>query len=263
VGTLKLVIDGGVATVTLDRAERMNAIDTTLGRELAAVGTTLAEDPAVGAIVLTGSGRAFCAGADLTPGALPFDALRRGDSIRAALQDLFNPIVRVWALLPKPVVVALNGVAAGGGVGLALCGDFLLMAEDATLVQVFVPRLGLVPDMGTSYLLPRAIGAVRAMESSLLGAPITAAEAVAWGAAHLACPREELLARASGLASRLAAAPAQAMRATKSLQGIDPIALETALEREADAQGTLGDTPDHAEGIAAHFGRRSPEFGRR
>ena len=255
VGTLELRTDGRIATVALNRPERMNALDAVLARELVAVGRALAEDPTVGAVVLTGTGRAFCAGADLTPDALPIDPARPGESISRVLRDLFNPIVRTWALFPKPVVVALNGVAAGGGVGLALCGDVLLMAEEASLVQVFVPRLGLVPDMGSSYLLPRAIGAVRATGRALLGSPITAAEAVAWGAAHLACPATELMPKGSELAARLAAGPTEALRATKSLQGIDPVALEAALKREAAWQGVLGDTADHAEGIAAHLGR--------
>ena len=146
VGTLELRTDGRIATVALNRPERMNALDAVLARELVAVGRALAEDPTVGAVVLTGTGRAFCAGADLTPDALPIDPARPGESISRVLRDLFNPIVRTWALFPKPVVVALNGVAAGGGVGLALCGDVLLMAEEASLVQVFVPRLGLVPE---------------------------------------------------------------------------------------------------------------------
>ena len=249
------------AVVTLNRPQALNALDAGLSAELVRLGRELAADDSVRALVLTGAGRAFCSGADLTPGALPVHGASRGAAVRYLLETVFNPIIRTWALLPKPVVVAQNGIAAGGGVGLALVGDFLVMAESASHVQVFVPKLGLVPDMGVTYLLPRAIGAARARALALLGTPLTAGDALSFGLAHEVVPDAALAGRALELAATLAAGPASAQAAAKGLLGAQAAALEAALAAEADAQGRLADHADHLEGLAAFAGRRSPRFG--
>lgn len=248
------------AVVTLNRPESLNALDAALSGELVRLGQELAADRTVRAVVMTGAGRAFCSGADLSPGALPVRGDSRGGAVRDLLETVFNPIVRIWALFPKPVVVAQNGIAAGGGVGLALAGDFLLMAESATQLQVFVPKLGLVPDMGVTYLLPRAIGAARARSLALLGTPLSAADALAWGLAHEVVPDAALAGRAMELAARLAAGPAAAQAAAKNLLGAHAAALDSALAAEAEMQGRLADHPDHVEGLAAFAARRPPFF---
>jgi 2-(1,2-epoxy-1,2-dihydrophenyl)acetyl-CoA isomerase len=249
-----------VAVVTLNRPAFLNALNATLAAELTATAIALASDETVKAVVLTGAGRAFCSGADLSPGALPRIGTTPGQSVRYLLETVFNPMVQAWAGIAKPVVVAQNGIAAGGGVGLALIGDFLLMAESASLVQVFVPKLGLIPDLGVSALLPRAIGAVRAQALALTGAPLSATEALAAGAAHRIYAEADLLPQALTLAMQLSRGPARAQAATKELFGIDPTVLREALARETDLQASLADSDDHAEGMAAFAEKRSPRF---
>jgi 2-(1,2-epoxy-1,2-dihydrophenyl)acetyl-CoA isomerase len=250
-----------IVTVTLTRPERLNALNTELAKTLIAVGREIGADARVRAAILTGAGRAFCAGADLTPGALQSDAAcSPGATLRNVLERFFNPVIETWALLPKPVIVAQNGIAAGGGVGLALCADYILMAESASHLLVFVPKLGLVPDMGVSYLLPRAIGAVRAARLALRGAPISSADAHAFGLAHAVVGDDVLQSRARQLALELALAPPGAFAAAKALMGPDPIALRVQLSREADVQAALGDSADHAEGVAAFIAKRAPRF---
>lgn len=248
-----------IATVMLARPERRNALNTELAQRLVAVGREIAADASVRAVILTGAGRAFCAGADMMPGALGA-ASSRGAIIRNALEEFFNPLIETWALLPKPVIVAQNGVAAGGGVGLVLCGDYILMPESASHLLVFVPKLGLVPDMGVSYLLPRAIGAARAAHILQRGTPISSADALAFGLAHAVVGDDVLLSHARQLAAELAASPPGALAAAKALMGPDPIALRAQLSREAEAQAILGDSADHAEGAAAFYAKRAPRF---
>jgi 2-(1,2-epoxy-1,2-dihydrophenyl)acetyl-CoA isomerase len=250
-----------IVTVTLARPERLNALNTELAQRLVAVGREIAADDSVRAVILTGAGRAFCAGADLMPGALEIGAAgSRGATLRNVLERLFNPVVETCALLPKPVIVAQNGIAAGGGVGLALCGDYILMAESASHLFVFVPKLGLVPDVGVSYLLPRAIGAARATRIALRGTPISSADALAFGLAHAVVGDDVLLSRARQLAAELAGSPPGAVAAAKALMGPDPIALRAQLSREAEAQATLGDSAEHADGVAAFIAKRAPHF---
>lgn len=258
---LTITRTAAVAEVTLQRPERRNALNAELLLELIRVAAELSVDASVRAIVLTGAGDAFCAGADVLPGAFPVAAAEsRGAATRRVLQQYFNPMVEAWALMPKPVVVAQNGVAAGGGVGLALCADLLLMTPQATHVLVFVPKLGLVPDVGVSYLLPRAIGPIRTARLTLLGVPLTADEALSWGLAHAVVAADHLLPRARELAAALAANPARACSATKALLGPAAAAFRAQLEREADLQGELGDGADHAEGLAAFAAKRAPRF---
>ncbi|MEI6721229.1 MAG: enoyl-CoA hydratase-related protein, partial [Betaproteobacteria bacterium] len=168
--------------------------------------------------------------------------------------------VEAWVRIPKPVIVAQNGIAAGGGVGLALTGDFLLMAESASLVQVFVPKLGLIPDMGVSVLLPRAIGSLRAQALALTGEPFTAQEAWTAGAAHRVCADVDLLPQALTLARQLSLGPARAQAASKELFRIDLKTLQDALAREAQLQESLADSDDYAEGMAAFADKRAPHF---
>jgi 2-(1,2-epoxy-1,2-dihydrophenyl)acetyl-CoA isomerase len=251
---------GAVALVSLNRPQCLNALDQALASELTRLAGELADDDSVRAVVLTGTGRAFCSGADLSPGALPLVGSTRGAAVRYLLETVFNPIIEAWVRLPKPLIVAQNGLAAGGGVGLALTADFLLMAESASMVQVFVPKLGLVPDMGVSVLLPQAIGAQRAQALAYTGAPLTAQDAERVGAACQVTPDADLLPQALALAQRLARSPREALAATKQLFKIDLAILKAGLAREAEYQEALANTANHQEGLAAFAEKRPAQF---
>jgi 2-(1,2-epoxy-1,2-dihydrophenyl)acetyl-CoA isomerase len=250
----------GIAIVSLNRPQCLNALDAVLASELTRTADELANDDGVRAIILTGVGRAFCSGADLTPGALPIVGATRGAAVRHLLETVFNPLVEAWVRLPKPVIVAQNGTAAGGGVGLALTADFLLMADSASLVQVFVPKLGLIPDMGVSVLLPHAIGAQRALALACTGQPLTAQQAFSAGAAHRVSPDAELLTHARALAEHLADGPREALAASKQLFKIDVATLRDGLAREARLQEALANSADHQEGLAAFAAKRPARF---
>lgn len=257
---LSLQRDGTVAIVTLNRPHRLNALSRPLCAALVATAEALSNDATVRAVVLTGAGAGFCAGADLIDGGFaPRAGETRGAATRRFLEEDFNPVALAWYRLAKPVVVAVNGIAAGGGVGLALTGDFVLAADSASFVQVFTPKLALVPDMGCSWQLPRLVGQARAKALALLGDRLDATTAAQWGLIHAAVPAKELAANALTLAQRLAAGPATAQSAVKALFN-DADSFAAALAEEARLQEALGNHPDHAEGLAAFVGKRSPRY---
>jgi 2-(1,2-epoxy-1,2-dihydrophenyl)acetyl-CoA isomerase len=248
--------DGPVAVVTLDHPARLNA----LGRESCAALVRTA-DPEVRAVVLTGRGAGFCAGADLQDGAFtPQPGESRGAATRRFLEEYFNPVAQAWYELDRPVVAAVNGVAAGGGVGLALTADFVLAATGSSFVQVFTPKLALVPDMGCSWLLPRRVGFARAKSLALLGDRLDGKRAAEWGLADACLADAQLLPEALILARRLAAGPMMAHSAVKHLFG-DSQAFADALATEARLQEQLADHPDHAEGLLAFVEKRQPRYG--
>ncbi len=166
----------GIATLTLNRPERLNAFNDELVRGALAAIDKAKADPAVKALVLTGNGRGFCAGADLAGGLAP-----TGEGVNAAMRDLYNPLILAIDAFPKPTVAAINGVAAGAGVGLALACDIAVAARSASFVLTFGPQLGLVPDLGVTWFLPRAIGRARARALALLGDKLPAATAANGG----------------------------------------------------------------------------------
>jgi 2-(1,2-epoxy-1,2-dihydrophenyl)acetyl-CoA isomerase len=205
--------------------------------------------------VLTGAGRAFCAGQDLRERLQP-DALPLADEIRAR----YNPLIRAMRALPKPIVAAVNGVAAGAGVSLALAADIRIAAEDAAFLLAF-GRVGLIPDSGATWLLPRLVGAAKAAELALTTDPLTAADAERLGLVARIVPPADLLPTAQALATRLAAAAPVALALTKeALERSWTSSLDEQLELEAELQGRAGATADHAEGIAAFLERRPPAF---
>jgi len=252
--------EGAVAIVTLNRPQRLNALSRSLCHALVATAEALAADSSVRAVVLTGAGAGFCAGADLVDGGFtPLAGETRGAATRRFLEEDFNPVALAWYRLAKPVVVAVNGIAAGGGVGLALTGDFVLAADTASFIQVFTPKLALVPDMGCSWQLPRLAGHARAKALSLLGDRLDATTAVQWGLIHAALPASELAINALALAQRLANGPTPAQAAVKRLFA-DEAGFTAALAEEARLQQALGDHPDHAEGLAAFAAKRAPHY---
>ena len=252
---LRIETADGVATVTLDRADALNALTVPLKEGLVATFRAFASDDAVRAVVLTGAGRAFCAGQDLHERLQP-DALPLADEIRAR----YNPLIRAMRALPKPIVAAVNGVAAGAGASLAFACDIRIAAEDASFLLAF-GRVGLIPDSGATWLLPRLIGGAKAAELALTTDPLSAADAERLGLVARVVPATDLLQEAVVLARRLAAGAPVALALTKeALEHSWTASFEEQLELEADLQGRAGSTADHAEGIAAFIGRRRPTF---
>ena len=252
---LRVDVDGPVATITLDRPEALNALTVPVKVALREALERLAVDRAVRAVILTGAGRAFCAGQDLAerdgPDAAPLDV---------ELRERYNPIILALRSMGQPVIAAINGVAAGAGASIAFACDLRVAAEDASFVLAF-GRIGLVPDSGATWFLPRLIGQARAAEVVLVGDAIPADEALRIGLVSRVVPNDELLAEARAMADRIAAGAPMAVALTKgALERAATIDLETALEGEAKLQGIAGASADHAEGLAAFRDKRAPRF---
>jgi 2-(1,2-epoxy-1,2-dihydrophenyl)acetyl-CoA isomerase len=253
---LRVETADGIATVTLDRPDALNALTIPLKEALIDAFRGFADDGDVRAIVLTGAGRAFCAGQDLKerlePGAPPLDV---------ELRERYNPLVRALRAAPQPVIAAVNGVAAGAGASIAFACDLRIAADTARFVLAF-GQIGLIPDSGATWTLQRLVGASRAAEIALLNEPLAAEEAARIGLVTRVVPAEELQAEARALAGRLAAlSPVALARTKRALQAAAASSFEEALELEAELQGEAGAHPDHAEGIAAFVEKRPPRFG--
>lgn len=248
--------DGAVATITLDRPAALNALTIPMKLELLAALFEVEGDAEVRAVILTGAGRAFCAGQDLRE-RLEVDAPPLGDELR----QRYNPIVRTMRAMPKPIIAAVNGVAAGAGASLAFACDLRIAAEGASFVLAF-GRIGLLPDTGATWLLPRLVGLPRAVAMSLLNDPLTAAEAERIGLVTTVVPSGQLadaaLAMARGLAEGAPIGMAFTKRALYEAEDLDFLA---ALENEASLQDVAGRTADHREGMAAFMDKRPPRFG--
>jgi 2-(1,2-epoxy-1,2-dihydrophenyl)acetyl-CoA isomerase len=251
-----------VAYVTLNRPDRLNALNGALIHDLHAAAEAIEAHPDIRAVLLTASGRGFCAGADLIGSGLPDDpGASRGATIRAHLVDHFNPMVSAWHRLRVPVVVAVNGVAAGAGASLALVGDIVLAARSATFLQLFAPKLGLMPDLGSTFYLPRLVGTARAKGLAMLGDSLSAADAANWGLIWSCVDDGELLPQAEALARRFAAGPTQAYQRIKAVFNVEPSpTLAEQLALEAEHQGALADTRDFAEGVEAFRQKRAANF---
>ncbi len=246
-------IADGVATLTLNRPEALNALNRPLKDGLLDALRRVARDRDVRVVVLTGAGRAFCAGQDLR---------EQGDgtSLAVELRERYNPLILGLRRLEKPVIAAVNGVAAGAGVSLALACDLRIAAEEASFVLAF-GRIGLVPDSGLTWFLPRLVGPARAAELFFAPDPISAQEALRLGIVNRAVPGSHLMAEVGGLAARLASAAPRAMAlAKRALNRSLEVDLEAALAYEASLQGIAGATADHQEGLAAFREKRSPRF---
>jgi len=252
---IRVEVADAIATITLDRPDALNALTGPMLADLLAAFRRIARDRAVRAVILTGAGRAFCAGQDLkerlTPDAPP---------LAVVVRERYNPIINVMRTLDQPIVGAINGVAAGAGASLAFACDVRLAAETASFALAF-GRIGLVPDSGATWFLPRLVGPARAAELALTGASLSATEAERLGLVARVVPAETLAAEARDVATRLAAlAPIALAQTKRALERSWSLDLETALEEEAWRQGIAGATEDHAEGIAAFVEKRPPAF---
>ncbi len=251
--TLRIETRDDVLTVTLDRPESLNALNATMRRELLAAFKAAARDDGVRAVVLTGEGRGFCSGADLRGGA--------GErEFRRVITTEYNPLILAIRGLPKPVIAAVNGVAAGAGVSLALACDLVYAAEEARFVLAFV-RIGLVPDSGITRTLVRTLGRHRAAALVFSGEPMPAAEAARAGLVNEVVPLERLAAHTAAVAAQLASGPTRAIGYAKRLiNAAEDAGLEAVLSDEAALQELAGRTADHAEGVAAFTEKRDPRF---
>ncbi|MDQ3952383.1 MAG: enoyl-CoA hydratase-related protein [Actinomycetota bacterium] len=249
----------GVAVVTLDRPDVLNAFDDELGFAALDAVRRASDDSSVRCIVITGAGRAFSSGEDL--GALQADyESGRAPPLGNTLTNRYNPLIRAVRGAPKPVLAAINGVAAGAGASLALACDFRIASEKAKLVLAFI-KVGLVPDSGAVWFLTKMIGASRAWELAATGEPLSAADADACGIVHRLVSPDEFDSAWRSWAEELAAGPTRAYALTKQLVNHAASAsLDDQLDLEVDAQTQAGATADHLEGVQAFLGKRRPEF---
>lgn len=247
---------GAWRVITLNRPDRLNSFNAAMHRALAAA-LDAARDPACRAVLLTGAGRGFCAGQDLadvavTDGAAP--------DLGITIEEFYNPLVRRIRALDKPVVCAVNGIAAGAGANIALSCDIVLAARSAKFIQSFA-KIGLVPDSGGTWLLPRLIGDARARALAMLAEPIGAETAAGWGLIWRAVDDDQLRTEAEKLTAHLATQPTQGLALIKqALAAAATNTLDAQLDLERDLQRKAGRTPDYAEGVDAFIAKRAPNF---
>ncbi len=247
---------GGVATLTLNRPDRLNAFTAPLTIALREALATAEADPETRVVLLHGAGRGFCAGQDLSE-------VTPGQDLGETLEQRINPLVRAIRALSLPVVCAVHGVAAGAGANLAFACDIVLAAQSARFIQSFV-RIGLVPDAGGTYAVPRLAGDARARGMMLLGEPVGAAQAEAWGLIWRTVPDGELLPEAERIAAQLATQPAAAMALIKrALATAGSNTLDQQLDLERDLQRECGASADFREGTQAFLEKRPARFGPR
>ncbi len=255
--TIRFDVTDGVARLTLHRPERLNSFTVQMHGEVAAALDSLPETGGR-ALLLTGAGRGFCAGQDLNDRAVSpgDDAIDLGNSV----ERFYNPLIRRLAALDVPVVCAVNGVAAGAGANIALACDIVLAARSARFIESFA-AIGLIPDSGGSWILPRLVGQARALGMALTGEPVSAEQAAAWGLIWKCVDDDALADEAQALAARLAAGPTRGLAATRhAIRGSGLYTLDAALDIERDLMRTLGRSNDYREGVAAFLEKRKPVF---
>ena len=248
----------GIARITLDRPDRLNSFTTQMHGDLRDALSRVATAGDARVVLLTGAGRGFCAGQDLSdrdvaPGAAPVD-------LGASIAENYRPLVLALRNLPVPVVCAVNGVAAGAGANVALACDIVVAAKSASFIQAFC-RIGLVPDSGGTFFLPRLVGTARAMGLAMLGDKLPAEQAAAWGLIWKCVEDAELVTTTDALLTQLAQAPTRGLAAIKrALHASAGNTLEQQLDLERDTQRELGYSDDYREGVAAFLEKRPPRF---
>lgn len=251
-------LENGVLTVTLNRPDRLNSFNDEMHRQLSEVIKIAERDETVRCLVITGAGRGFCAGQDLND---------RNVSVGSEVPDLgfsvetyYNPLIRRLTALPKPIICAVNGVAAGAGAAIALAGDIVIAAKSASFIQSFC-RLGLVPDSGGSWFLPQLAGHARAMGMALLGDKISAEQALQWGIIWQVTENEELIHTTQQLAQHLATQPTYGLGLIKkAIYAAATNTLDEQLNLERDLQRLGGRSEDYREGVSAFLNKREPQF---
>ena len=254
---IDLAMADGLATLTLNAPDKLNAVSRKMVAELKECWEGLANDTSVRAVLLTGAGRGFCAGADLA------DPDREAGAVAdsgAALDKFFNPVIRTMRAMPKPIVAAVNGVAAGVGMSFAMAADIAIAAKSASFLQAFA-RIGLLPDGGSTWFLPRLVGDARARALAMLAPQISAEQAKQWGLIWDVVEDADLTKTATEVARRLADGPTLSLARIKEAMNraaTQPLAAQLDVER--DFQRELGKSADFKEGVAAFLGKRKPTF---
>ncbi len=252
--TIQFALVGGIARITLNRPERLNSFTAQMHRELAAA---LDDLGAARVVILTGAGRGFCAGQDLNDRAVAAD---EPVDLGATVEQYWNPLVRRLAALPQPIIARVNGVAAGAGANIALACDLVIAARSAKFIQSFA-ALGLIPDSGGSWHLPRLVGHARALGLALTGEPLGATQAAEWGLIWKAVDDAALDAEVDGLAIKLAALPPLGLAAIKAIiRSTGARTLDQELDLQRDEMRRLGFTNDYREGVAAFLEKRTATF---
>ena len=250
---------GGVMKITLNRPSVLNSFNAQMARELRAALDGVRADRSVRAVLLTGVGRAFCAGQDLSEVPATPDG-RKAFDLGTTVHVTYNPVIRTIRKLERPVVCAVNGVAAGAGANLALACDIVIAGENASFIQSFA-KVGLIPDSCGTFFLPRIIGLPRATALMMTGERVNAKRAFEMGMIYKVCAADALEQESMALASELAAMPTRGLGLTKrALNASFSNTLDAQLELEAELQGEAGNTPDFVEGVKAFLEKRKPNF---
>jgi 2-(1,2-epoxy-1,2-dihydrophenyl)acetyl-CoA isomerase len=256
--TILIERDGGVIIVTLNRPDRINSFTIEMHKALMEALSDIADDDNCRAMILTGAGRGFCAGQDLTDRAVAPGKERR--DLGESMEVRYNPLVRRMRSLDKPIIVAVNGVAAGAGCSLALHGDIVLAARSAKFVQSF-SKVGLMPDVGGTWTLTHLLGEARAKGLAMLAEPLTAELAASWGLIWKMVEDADLMSEARRIAAHLSRQPTQALATIKqAIHFAATNTLDVQLDVERDGQRKLGYTDDYAEGVSAFLEKRTPVF---
>jgi 2-(1,2-epoxy-1,2-dihydrophenyl)acetyl-CoA isomerase len=252
--TILFTLDGGIARLTLNRPDRLNSFTVQMHEEVA---DALGKLEGARVLVLTGAGRGFCAGQDLNDRAVaPGQAVDLGESV----EKRYNPLVRTLTRLPFPVIARVNGVAAGAGANIALACDIVIAAKSAKFIQSFA-SIGLIPDSGGTWALPRLVGQARALGLALTAEPLPATTAAEWGLIWKAVEDEALDAEVDALAARFASAPTRGLAAIKKMiRQSWGHSLDEELDLQRDAMRELGGSNDYREGVAAFMEKRTPKF---
>jgi 2-(1,2-epoxy-1,2-dihydrophenyl)acetyl-CoA isomerase len=252
--TIDFKADGAIARITLNRPDRLNSFTAAMHGELREVLANLGDARVV---VVTGAGRGFCAGQDLNDRAVaPGEAVDLGETVQAC----WNPLIRTLTSLPQPVIARVNGVAAGAGANIALACDIVVAAKSAKFIQSF-SAIGLIPDSGGTWALPRLVGQARALGLALTGEPLPAERAAEWGMIWKAVEDEALDTEVDAIANKLASLPPLGLAAIKDMiRSSWQYSLDEELERQAGTMRRLGFTEDYREGVAAFLEKRTPTF---
>ena len=249
-------VHNSVARLTLNRADKLNSFNVAMHLEVRDALEKTLNDPAARVLILTGAGRGFCAGQDLGDRAVSGGEVDLGESV----EKYYGPLVRGLRALPMPVIAAVNGVAAGAGAQIALACDIVIATKSASFIEPFC-KLGLIPDTGGTYFLPRLVGTARAMGISMLGEKIPAEQAAAWGLIWRAVDDAEFTKTVDAIAAQLAAGPTRGMaRIKEAIYASAGNRFEQQLELERDLMRELGRSRDYHEGVAAFLEKRAPKF---